>query len=794
MEKIVIFFLIFFLPSKIFSQVNVNGQIKNQNDKGIQFLEIQFKNKDSVIVKSELTGIDGDFSVTIDKGEYLMLIKEFGKMIQEQRINADQNLNIGVIKIVENKEQLEEVTITSKKKLIVRKIDRLVFNVENSITAVGGDATDALKLTPGLRIENDQISMIGKSGMSVMIDDKLIKLSGDDLVGYLKSIPADNIKSIEVISNPPAKYDAEGNSGIVNIKLKKAKNNSISGNLKTSYTQAKYPLGSFGGGLNYQKDKLTITSNVIYNNGSTAPYQEYTINYPNYTWFETNKVRSLQNNLSGGISLDYKINSKTTIGGQYSGVLSKPIRKGLNTSNIINNNSVLDSLIITPSRLVIDRKTHSLNFHTITKIDSLGTQLSADVDYFSYSSDLNNEFNTNSYFPDGEAIPDRYIAANNLSNQNIDIYSAKVDYDMPMEWVNLSFGGKVSFINSDSNVSYFDTTNSEPIFDQSKSNIFDYKENTQALYISGNKSLSKKWDVQLGFRLENTQTKGFSETFDQTHTNNYFKIFPTFYLTYKFSEDGTFGFNYNRRIDRPGFSKLNPFRFYTSSFNYSEGNPFLQPYFTDNIELSHTYKNLYSSVYAYYLKNGFDEVAFVSAGSITQIVRPINFYTEKSIGLVESYTFNKWKWWESNNQLNIYYSQTTSDIPNVVSNIKNWTCSFNSNNGFNLNKAKTIKSELNFTYKSPSVAGSYKVSEFYYFDTGFSFLFLEKKLQATVNFMDVFRTQKRTFTQYVNGIKQENYDYRDTQKIRLSLVWNFGKTIKASKKKLSNEEEKKRTN
>ncbi|WP_161595805.1 outer membrane beta-barrel family protein [Flavobacterium pectinovorum] len=791
---LIVLFLIIIFPNEIFSQIKISGQIRNQNDKPIELVEIQFQDKDSVIVKSELTDVNGDFKTSIDKGEYLILIKGFGKMLQKQKVKADQNLDMGVIKIFENQEQLKEVTILSKKKLIERKVDRLVFNVENSISAIGGDATDALKVTPGIRIEEDQISMIGKSGMSVMIDDKLVKLSGDDLISFLKGIPSGNIKSIEVISNPPAKYDAEGNSGIVNIKLKKAKKNSISGNLKTSYSQAKYPLGTLGGGLNYQKDKLTVTSNISYNNGSTAPYQEYTIYYPKYTWFETNKVRSFQNNLSGGITLDYQINSKTTMGLQYSGASNKPIRKGLNTSSITNNNFVLDSLIVTPSRLEIDRKTNSVNFHVITKIDSIGRQLSVDVDYFNYSADLNNNFSTNTSLPNGTDVPDRFISANNLSDQNIDIYSAKIDYELPLKWVNVSFGGKVSFIDNSSAVSYFNTTNSDPIFEPLKSNIFDYKENTQAVYISGNKNLSKKWDLQLGLRLENTQTKGFSETLNQTNVNNYLKLFPTLYLTYKASENSTFGFNYNRRIDRPAFSKLNPFRFYTSSFNYTEGNPFLQPYFTDNIELSHTGKNLYSSVYAYYLKNGFDEVAFVSAGSITQIVRPINFYTEKSIGWIESYTFNKWKWWESNNQLNVYYSQTTSDITNVLPNIDSWTCSFNSTNVFTLNKAKTIKSELNFTGKSPSTAGSYSISGFYYFDMGFTFLFLKNKLQTSVNFLDVFRTQKKTYTQSVNGIKQENYDYRDTQKIRLSLVWNFGKSIKASKKKLSNEEEKKRTN
>lgn len=703
---------------------------------------------------------------------------------------SQEKNNDSINKIIEK--QIQEVEIIAKKKLIERKVDRLIFNVENSISATGGDALDALKVTPSIRVQNDQISMVGKNNMSVMIDDRLMQLSGDELTSFLKTIRSEDIKSIEVITNPPAKYDAQGNSGIVNIKLKKAKKNSISGNLKTSYTQATHPLGVFGGGLNYQKDKLTITSNINYNNGSIAPYQEYTIYYPSYTWFETNDKRRFLNSLSGRVALDYQVSPKTTMGVQYSGVLSKPLVKGKNTSYITSNSSTLDSLIITPSRTEIDRKTHSLNFHSITKVDTLGTQYSVDVDYFKFTSFLDNIFNTNTFLSNNVPIPNRYISANTISNQNIDIYSAKFDYEMPLKWVNLSFGGKVSFINNDSKVSYFDTSSMSPIFDSSKSNIFNYKENIQAIYLSGNKKLSEKWDLQLGLRLESTQTKGFSETLNQTNKNNYNKLFPTFYLTYKATENSTWGLNYSKRIDRPSYSDLNPFRFYSSAYNYSEGNPFLQPFFIDNIDLSLSYKNFYTSLYVTNMTNGFDQVTFVSNENPGQFVIPYNFYKQLNVGIMQNYTFNKFAWFESNNSLSIYYAKTTSDLINTLPRIDNWTVSFNSNNSFILNKSKTFRAEFGFTYQSPSVAGSYSLSKFYYFDAGVRYSVLNKKLHIGLNAMDIFRTNRPIFTQVVNGIVQRNNEYDDTQKIRLSLTWNFGKQLKSEKRDQSNEDEKNR--
>ncbi|MBV7441444.1 TonB-dependent receptor [Weeksellaceae bacterium TAE3-ERU29] len=789
------FFTLFVLASFLFSQeITIKGKVRDEQQLPIVYAEVLLKTEKDSLLSYTFSNDDGTFNFSVKKSDELLVlnIEHFGQKLFTQNISPIKDIDLGTI-TVNNTLQLETLVAEGKKKLIQRKVDRLVFNVENSVSALGGDALDALRVTPGLRIQNEQISIIGKSGVSVMIDDKLVQLSGDDLVSFLRTINSDNIKSIEVITTPPAKYDAQGNSGIVNIKLKQPKKDNISGNLKTSYTQATHPLGSLGGGLNYQKDKLTVTSNVNYSNGSIAPYQEYTINYPNYTWFEKNEKRIFLNSLSGRVALDYKVSPKTTMGIQYLGALSKPIYKVTNTSHITKNN-VLDSLIITPSRLESQRKTHSLNFNSTTKVDTIGTQYAIDIDYFKFKSNLDNNFSTNTYFADNTPVANRYISANNLSAQDIDIYTAKFDYEMPLKWINLSFGTKVSFINNSSQVSYFDKTKGNPIFDSSKSNVFNYKENTQALYVSGSKKLSEKWDLKLGLRLENTQTKGYSETLNQTNKNNYLKLFPTFYITYQATENSTWGLNYSRRINRPSYGDLNPFRFYSSKYNYSEGNPFLQPFYMDNVDFSLTYKNYFGSLYANYLTNGFDQVTFVSSDNPIQKVIPYNFYKQLNVGTIQYYSFNKWYWLESNNVAIIYYSQTTSDLANTLPKIDQWTMSFNSNNSFVLNNEKTLRAELNFTYQSPSVAGSYNLSSYYYFDAGIKYSLLDKKLQIGLTATDIFRTNEQTFTQVVNGIKQQNYDYRDAQKIRLSLVWDFGKSIKVAQREQSNEDEKGRAN
>lgn len=688
--------------------------------------------------------------------------------------------------------QIEMVEIIAKKKLIERKVDRLIFNVESSVSAIGGDALDALKITPGIRIQNDQISMIGKSNMAIMIDDRIIQLSGDDLINFLKTIRSDDIKSIEIITAPPSKYDAEGNSGLINFRLKKIKTDSISGNMKTSYTQAKYSLVNVGGSFNYIKNKLSVNSNINYGNGTINPYQEYTLLFPNYRWFEINKKKIYQNILSGRIAIDYKLNKKTVFGIQYSGSSNQPIRNGSNTSFINNNSSYqLDSLISSSSYLKTNKKIQSLNFHSLTKFDTIGKQIAFDLDIFHFKSHLNNNFSSNTYLPDGTIMLNSFFSANNISNQNIKIYSSKVDVEIPSKWINLSFGSKLSFIENDSDVDYFNTI-VQPELDLTKSDTFKYSEYTQALYFSGSKSLSKKWDTQVGLRIENTQIRGYSKTLDQINTSNYIKFFPSIYLSYKVNDDNVITANYSKRINRPSYSNLNPFRLYSSSYNYSEGNPFLQPFFIDNIELSHTYKNLYTTIYLNYIKNGFDQITFVSPNNNSQIVKPYNFFKQATIGLIENYTFNKWKWWESNNQLNIYNSQTSSNLSSLVAKLNRWTFAFNSTNSFNINKSNTLKAELAFNYQSPSISGSYNLSDFYYLDAAVKFSLVKKTLQISLNAIDIFRSNKLIFSQVVNGITQVNYDYSDNQKIRLSVTYIFGKSLKVDKREQSNEEEQKR--
>ena len=785
-RHLIAFLLIILFQNQVISQIKISGQIKDEKNNPVEFIEIQLQNKDSIIFKSELTNAEGKFIIETEKGEYSLLVRQLGVIYHEQKINVIQDTYIGIINITEKEQQLQEVVITAKKKLIERKVDKLIFNVENSISASGGDAIDALKITPRVKVKNDNISMIGKNNMSVMLDDKLILLTGDELINFLKSIPSDNIKSIEVITTPPAKYDAEGNSGLINIKLKKSKLNQWNASLRSSYIQSTYPKGSFGGNFDYQKNKLSLYSNLNYVNGSNAPVETNKIYYPLGLWNEENKRRDFQNSVNGRIGADYKISEKFSVGMQYLGSFSKPRIAENSLTTIYNQtNSQIDSYINTLSENLGKNNNHSLNLNSTVVFDTIGKKMNINLDYFKFKNDDNRIFNTINL-----------LSANNTSLQDIQNYSAKIDFEHPLKWINLSYGGKLSFIKTQNNVNYFDTTLGTPIFVPTQSNEFNYDENTQAIYINGTKKLNEKWETQLGFRLENTQTEGVSKTLNQKNTNSYAKLFPTFYLTYTPNEKNAFSINYNKRINRPSYNRLNPFRWYSNPFSYTEGNPFLQPSFSNNLELNYTFNDNWSnSIYYSHTDNGFEQITIVDNTDNIQKTIAQNFFKTTIIGISESYTYNKLKWLSTTFSFDWNYSKSESLIPITNQNLNGSNAYFSISNDFNLNKNKTLLFNFSYWYNFKGTSDLDKNNAYSQLDASLKYFAFDKKLQISFNANDILSTNRPIYTSFTNNIQIDYKNYYDVRLFRLSLVYKFGnKNINVEKKEVGNQEEKERTN
>ncbi|KUJ60375.1 hypothetical protein AR687_18200 [Flavobacteriaceae bacterium CRH] len=793
MKKYIIVLMLIY-SSVSFSQIKVSGKIVNHENNPIDLAEVLLINKDSIANESELTNSNGEFTITIEKGDYLLQIKQFGKKLYTSKIELTHELDLGVIKISQKTEMLADIVVQGKKQIIERKVDRLIFNVENTISANGGDAIDALKITPGVRVQNDAISMIGKNGMAVMVDDRLIQLSGDDLVNFLKTISSENIKSIEVITTPPAKYSAEGNSGLINIKLKKAKKDSWNGALGTSFTQRVYFSKSVLGNFNYNKNKLSLQSSINVGNVNTLNVDNNKTYYEKELWANNNPRKINDKFSSLNAAIDYEITPKWSTGIQYLGSFYKMNIDTDGLATIINNESQqIDSYIKNNGFSTTGPRLNSLNWHNIFKLDTIGTKIAIDLDYFDYKATDESNYRGNHFDNQSIIMPDTYFAGISSNTNNIANFSGKIDFDVPKKWAIMNFGGKVSQSKTKNNASFYYNETGTPILDPKQSNAFDYTENTEALYFSANKEISSKWSAQVGLRAEATQTKGYSINNNQTNENNYIKFFPTAYISYKADEDKILSLNYSRRISRPNYEQLNPFIIRENEYVYIEGNPFLKPSFSDNFELTYGYKKLESKLTFSNKIDGFKQLGIVEASTNIVHYFVLNFINVKEYGISESYVFDKLKWWTSTNSFYFGYSIANSTSAITVAQQKGYQSYFTTNNDFILNADKSFLFSLNYWYSFPGAVSLSHSTASQSLSLSLKYMLLSKKLQLTLTGEDIFKTEIATYTKYSNGIKQEFRNYYDSQMVRLSLKYKFGnKQLKVQERRFGNEEERSR--
>ena len=482
MTKIILLLFVL-LSTALSAQVKIIGKVTTGTNVPVVFAEIILIDKDSTAIKSELTNEKGDFILDAQQGVYQLQIRQVNKIVLSRSIELNTDLDLGNLTVNEVV-LLESVVVAGRKKLIERKVDRLVFNVENSINAAGSDALEALKFTPGIRVQNDNITIIGKSNLSVMIDDKIVQLSEEDLANYLKSIPSDNIKSIEVITTPPAKYEALGNSGLVNIKLKKAKKDSWNALIGSTYLQRKYSDGSVMGSFNYNKNRLSVSSAVNYNDGAKYVDQDDYAYFSDGLWYTISPFKAKYTRKNGKLGIDYQITSKWVMGTQL--MINSNSRLTTDSPYLPvsdYNSGEITRYLKSDGKIVQNPNIKSLNFYNEFKMDTLGRKVTLNLDYFNFNNKDTKTYNGISVIE--SPYSQKYFRGINANNQDITNLSGKLDVDYPSKWANLSFGGKVSNSKANNDISAFNSgivDNFVSDFPLTQ-NKFEYYENIQALYL-----------------------------------------------------------------------------------------------------------------------------------------------------------------------------------------------------------------------------------------------------------------------------------------------------------------------
>lgn len=786
--------ILFTFALTAFAQTDVRGSISNSDGTPAPFIDILIKQEDKYIDEVS-TDENGIYTATLENGTYQFIFSDGGVQLSTQPITIQQQNEIGVI-ILPAKENvaLQETLITGQKKLIEKKVDRLIFNPDQAEGAKGGNALDALRLAPRIKVDEstDAVSIIGKGSVTVMINDRLMQMDQTQLANYLKTIRAEDIEKIEIITNPPAKYDASGNSGVINIVTKTARDESINGNLSTSYSRGLADSFNHNGNLNFRKGKWTFTSRLYNGDSEWKNHNHSEIIYPTTYWKTKVDNHNKNKYLGGGIGIDYQVNKKLITGFN----LDLSNGKGTNSStyrtDIFNRpENSLDRYIFNDNKGTSwDWGYLGFNYHIIHKFNEDGKKLTFDFDYSKNTNLNHNKVNSNEFYADNSPIDHKDQGNETITDLDGNRYNVSIDMEHPIDSWKMNYGTRLRFGHDKATNNRLFRLGQNPfIEDPSYQYALTYQENIYALYYSIEKQFNEKWTAKLGLRYEHSAVKGESDEQNINFTKSYDGLFPTAYVMYEPAENHSLSLNYSRRVDRPMIWSLNPMLIKTNDYSYSQGNLDLVPSYSQNLELEYAYKDL--SVTSLYYRHTTDLTTNISfSDPTTQITidKQYNFGKTFSIGISENVNIKPLKWWKLNASADVYYIKTTGTIPERNYVLDGITGSLQLTNNLELNKKKTLFANYTFAYNtSGSDDDMDSYDDFMRHHLGFRALLFNKKLQLSLNINNLFENKNVTYSSYTNNIYTA-YTSEAFRTIRIGLTYNFGKQFNIERSK-SNQEQ-----
>lgn len=535
--------------------------------------------------------------------------------------------------------ELKEIAISIKRPLLKQMIDRTVVNISDLIQNNGANAVDALNSAPGVMIEdNGSISIKGKAGAMILINDKPTYLSATDLMNYLKSLPAGTLERIEIMSSPPARYDASGASGLINIITKKNRQEGFNGSVTLGYGRGKELKTNNSLLLNYKLKDLNFFAMAGYSRLNNYFEVKRQRNYSNpepelqYGLHQENYERNSKTSYNYRLGLDYDLSKNAALGLLFNGFVSPYTERGDYKSQFKTFNPGQDSLLVSQSDLSIRSVNSTFGLSFLQKLPGKGNELSINLDYLNYQISSDQLSQTNTWLPD-HSLKEKYI----LQSQNpfkTNIYSVKADYSTKAFPFDLDAGLQSTWSDRNNEGRYFNLSDGRSISLAALNNQFKYKENINAAYLSVHKKWIL-WTLKAGIRGEQTIARMTSEGAFPSLNVNYFSIFPTFYASYKpdSTNSNSFNFSIGRRISRPDYQSLNPSIFFFDRNTSNRGNPLLKPDYATNVDVNYTY--LGKHVLGFSVSNVRDQLTQVykQIGTSFTLI-PVN------INRVTSYGFN----------------------------------------------------------------------------------------------------------------------------------------------------------
>ena len=771
------------LPAQTY---RLSGCVQDENRQPVEVANVLLKQaKDSTYITGMLTDTQGCFSFDQPLGEYLLHITLIGSEDLYVPVVLQGNKNVGELTLKSSSALLDEVTVTAARPVIKRLVDRVVFDAHNTIASAGGSALDLLREVPGLQVGQNSIGIIGKGGIKVYINDRETKLSGDELIDYLRSYDASQILKVEVITTPPSKYDAAGNAGIINIRLKSRPKDYVGGTASASYSAGEKDNYGYGGvSLNLSKGRVSSFLNGGTTQGNYETREKNYRYFPQNTWNSRADYTNYMNSfyLQGGV--DVSLERDWTVGMQaiYNHSAPKP-GNALSWTEVYDaSTAVLDSLLYSNSDKDTSSDRLNLNFHTDKVWDDKGKKMTWDVDYLRDNRDENMGFLSKTLLPDGTEIPGTNFDYNYLQHRKVDVVSSALDFILPFEKYKITAGAKVSFTNTRNGINY-DTSDPTLVQDD----YFRYKEQIYALYADYSREFSERFSMQLGLRMEHTRTTGISEAKDTEDKHDYTRLFPTVYLLYSPTDGHALNFSFSNRISRPSQNMVNPFPFYQNKYTYACGREDLKPSYTYNVELGYTLKNNFNvSAYYSYSDDVFFQVVDLDAETNVTSFLWENFMQTHAFGLNNSYTFRT-KWLQAYAQHGVSYRRTTSSAATTSPEEKGWAYDASLRNTFFFNEKKTLLATLSGSYSSRQYQGIYLMSPTYSISAGMLYRLLDNKLNLSLNVNNLFVSHSKLETMS-NGLKIIADNQFSFTSFRIGVSYTFGGDIRSKGQRNSNED------
>ncbi|MCO6161843.1 TonB-dependent receptor domain-containing protein [Flavobacterium sp. NRK F7] len=770
MNHIIFNLLVFFSMSVCLAQTTYTGKVIDTKNIPVAFANvIVYKSNDRSVKEGTITDENGNFKITLNETENYHL--EISFLGFKTKVIPLKKTALGNIIVEEEVNSLNEVVVKSKKINLIRKNDRLIFSIENTVAQELGSAVDVLKVTPNIVMRDDQLSMLGKNFIRVMVNGKMMPFTGNDLRNYLSSINSNDIKSIEVITTPPSEFDAEGNGGIINIILKKQKNDFWSLNARLSSIQRKE--FSYGRDLsfNYKKKNTYLTlsaSNGKYLKNNLFRNATY---YDEETWYGEGPNRYDNDYTNYRFSITQNITKNWEMGASYAGSFSDTDNQTTNRDSIFDTSNTLKYIINSRGLNLSDSKVHAINYYNTIQLDTVGKKVSIDLDYFTSNafkegnnSGEKSENNINQpIFSNATAID---YSFKNISN--------KIDFFLPFKGIELKAGTKISLSKTTNDFKFYDTFTGIPVLDNNQSNHFNYEENIYAGYVSGTKQLSEKLSGTLGLRVENTVTESYSRAINQTNTNKYTKLFPTLFLTYSLENNKSLSFNVSRRLNRPSFESLDPFKMVLNPFKTVQGNPFLKPsYLTSSELIFNTNKNELKA-YSQWMDDGYEQISEIDPNTKIINYTYYNYIKTRTYGITDTYIFDKLEWLTSYNTIDIGYSIMSSSIPQTIANQEGFNAFIQTQNSIRLDPKNNLSLGINYYYVFPAKNNLSKVEGYGPLDISLRLKLLEGNLNLSLYASDVLYTSRAKVTNYYNGIRATYKNYYDTRYVSFTARYTFG--------------------